>query len=86
MLYNESTGKPKIQAEVFSLEGIGDWLQTKPADGAYEYADIHNCLLAQYCRSRGYRVLSVGPTNVTYLRFLPFRSEGQSQLDSTASP
>jgi hypothetical protein len=40
--------------EVFSLEGLRDWLKTMPADGAYNYWNCDGgCLLGLYLIARG---------------------------------
>lgn len=54
MLYNESTGKPKVTHNVFSLEGLIGWLETMPGDGEYDFTNCEGaCLLGQYMTSIG---------------------------------
>lgn len=55
MLYNESTGKPKVQADVFSLESLIAWLEKQPADSEYCYFDSGTCLLTQYFAAAGFQ-------------------------------
>lgn len=43
----------ETKPDVFSLEGLIAWLETQPADGAYDYLDGSNCALCQYLRARG---------------------------------
>lgn len=54
MLYNESTGKPKVEADVLSLESLIMWLETMPSGKAYDYYNCEGkCLLDQYANAMG---------------------------------
>jgi hypothetical protein len=54
MLYNESTGKPKVQADVLTLSDFIGWLETKDPRQRYEFDDCAGgCLLGQYMAERG---------------------------------
>jgi hypothetical protein len=62
MLHNKSTGKQ----DVFSLESLIAWLETKPANGVYNYPDNQGCLMVQYFTAMGYSVAGCGGD---YMRF-----------------
>ena len=48
------TDTPTKQADVFSLEGLRDWLRTQPPKERYDYYLCDgNCLLDQYMAARG---------------------------------
>lgn len=49
MLYNESTGKPKITAP--ALRDLIAWLETKDQDAGYDFCNFNGCLLAQWVKS-----------------------------------
>lgn len=61
MLYNESTGKPKAQADVFSLESLIAWLEKQPADTEYDWYNVHGCLMCAYFKAHGYERPSANP-------------------------
>lgn len=49
MLFNPKWTKP----EIYSLEGLIAWLETKPSDETYDWFDIKSCLVSQYLQSHG---------------------------------
>lgn len=53
MLYNESTGKPKVQADVFSLESLIAWLEKMPPKAEYDWSRAESCVLGQWCAANG---------------------------------
>jgi hypothetical protein len=61
----EVKSEPVVKTDPFSLDGFIAWLETKPADGAYEWGDIFNCLMAQYFKARGFKVFSCGGSTFT---------------------
>ena len=54
------TDTPTKQADVFSLEGLRNWLRMQPPLGRYCYTDIGGCLLYQYLRAQEVPVREVG--------------------------
>lgn len=50
--------KEEVKAAPFppTLKGFVTWLETKPADTAYDYYDLQNCLYAQFSKENGYWV------------------------------
>lgn len=44
----EPAEEAKAKPDVFSLEGLIDWLETKPADEVYCYFDSGKCLAALF--------------------------------------
>ena len=54
MLNRIEWDKPKVQADVFSLESLIAWLETMPAHGNYRYLCNGSCLLAQYFTAAGF--------------------------------
>lgn len=49
------TEAPTKQADVFSLEGLRDWLRTQNPIREYQYWSCGNCLAAQYLEAKGAR-------------------------------
>jgi hypothetical protein len=49
MLYDKRWEKPKEP----SLEGFVAWLETRPADGKYNWSDPDRCACAQYAMAIG---------------------------------
>ena len=48
------TDAPTKQADIFSLEGLRDWLRTQPPQKMYNFNDCFGgCLLGQYLAARG---------------------------------
>lgn len=43
----------ETKPDVFSLEGLIAWLETKPADETYQVADSESCLMGQYTVAMG---------------------------------
>lgn len=39
----------------FSVKNLIEWIETKPADEGYNWADSMKCLLGQWCASKGLR-------------------------------
>jgi len=66
MLYNESTGKRPVQADVFSLDSLIAWLETMPADRVYCYDDSGKCLHAQYFAALGSPAEHLGNVTVIF--------------------
>ena len=54
------TDTPARHADIFSLEGLRDWLRTQPPHGTYCFSNTSGCLLFQYLTARGIPVRSVG--------------------------
>lgn len=50
----------KTNPDVMSVEALAAWLETMPADEAYYYGDIRNCLICQYLRYCGIKCSTVG--------------------------
>lgn len=48
MLYNKDWDKPAKKLEMWTLPHLIAWLETKPADGFYDYCDSRHCLMCQY--------------------------------------
>jgi hypothetical protein len=60
MLYNESTGKPKVQTDVFSLASLIAWLETMPANEPYCYSKNGDCMFAKYFNDHGFLDVWIG--------------------------
>ena len=56
MSFDPSTYRdtPARQAEIFSLEGLRDWLMTQPDDAEYDYAKADDCVLTRYFGDHGF--------------------------------
>lgn len=52
------------ETDVFSLEGLIQWLEMQPPETEYDFFDIWDCLLYRYARARGVKVHSAGSDNV----------------------
>lgn len=48
------------------LNGVIDWLKTKPLDGTYRYTTPDGCMYAQYLESKGATDVNVGPEDYCY--------------------
>lgn len=53
MLYDLKWEKPDLELEGVSLRAFIAWLETKPANEAYQYRNPFQCALAQYLQSTG---------------------------------
>lgn len=49
-----------MSQNIFSLEGLISWLETKPPETTYCYTDIGGCLVYQYFHARGIPICSMG--------------------------
>jgi hypothetical protein len=66
MLYNESTGKPKVQTDVLSLESLIAWLERHPPMTFYNFNDCDGmCLYGQYMAANGIMWRESGATGNT---------------------
>jgi hypothetical protein len=59
MLFRQDWSIPKVQPvvrpDVFSMDGVIAWLETMPADRAYDYHDCRGaCMYGQYMAAHGY--------------------------------
>lgn len=61
MLFNKSTGKPRTNTDILSLDSLIAWLEQQPMDGTYSYIKSRGCLLSQYFTAMGLREVSVTP-------------------------
>ncbi len=59
MLYDKRWDRTETKPDVFSLESLIAWLETKNPTAKYDYCDPLNCLLCQYFRASGLKVNSV---------------------------
>ena len=57
-------------SKAFDLVKFRDFCAGKPAGERYFYVDIHDCPIAQFLRSRGFRGLIVGPEKFFGFRWL----------------
>ena len=54
MLYDPKWQNTTTKPDVFSLESLIAWLETKPAEREYEWANCDgHCLLSQYLAAHG---------------------------------
>lgn len=63
MLYDPKweTKKP----DVFSLESLIAWLETRPADKEYCFMSNDGCMLAQYYLAIGFKKVDIGGMSIT---------------------
>src|SRR5882757_18943 len=59
MLYNKSTGKPKVG--MLELDSLIKWLERQPTDGTYIYSSSRDCLMARYFTAKGLKNVGVVP-------------------------
>lgn len=59
MLYNKSTGKPKVG--MLELDSLIEWLEQQPTDGTYSYISSRDCLMAQYFKAKGLKNVRITP-------------------------
>lgn len=55
MLNRIEWDKSKVQADIFSLEGLIAWLEKQPARMEYCYLDNGDCLLGRYFTAMGFK-------------------------------
>ena len=64
MPLDDTTGlldqKDKVKPEVFSVEGLRDWLRTMPRRKRYCYANAGYCLIARFMLAHGAKLPNVG--------------------------
>lgn len=68
MLNRIEWDKSKVQADVFSLDGLIAWLEKQPAERVYDWHDIEGCLMFQYFRASGFKMSYCGATQFTHRR------------------
>jgi len=59
MLYDPNWAPVETKPDVFSLDGLIAWLETRSVDGIYCYTDSGNCLLCQYFTANGFQGIAL---------------------------
>jgi len=62
------------ETEVFSLQGLIDWLEMQPGETEYVYVNSWGCLLCHYFRARG--------IDVNYLTMCGYVTNGSTEYQS----
>lgn len=52
--------------EVFTIDNLISWLETKNPDEEYDYMNNYNCLFSQFLRANGFENMSVGGTYIVH--------------------
>jgi hypothetical protein len=84
MLFNPNWKKPKSEINPHTLEGFIAWLEKQPRDRTYNYFSGTDCLIAQYYKAQGYRLVIVGRAGFSHGGIFRKRTRYDDVMDDAA--